>query len=58
MMSEIQSMTYLAAVLLVALGVAGVILGEGDDSPGLQLMGVVLVVGALALGARRALRTR
>ena len=51
-------MTYLAAVLLVALGVAGVILGEGDDSPGLQLMGVVLVVGALALGARRALRTR
>ena len=58
MMSEIQSMTYLAAVLLVALGVAGVILGEGGDSPGLQLMGVVLVVGALALGARRALRTR
>ncbi|MBQ0904671.1 hypothetical protein [Micromonospora sp. U21] len=38
------------AILAVALGVAGVVLGEADDSPGLQLLGVVIVVGAVAYG--------
>ncbi|GAB4101787.1 hypothetical protein GCM10028790_08050 [Micromonospora taraxaci] len=32
-----------AAVLGVALGIAAVVLGGADDSPGLQLIGVVLV---------------
>nr|WP_201749130.1 hypothetical protein [Micromonospora acroterricola] len=40
----------LVAVLAVALGVAGIALGEADDSPGLQLLGVVLVVGAVVYG--------
>lgn len=40
------------AVLGVALGVAGVVYGEADDSPGLQLLGVLLVVGAVVFGAR------
>ncbi|WP_198041435.1 hypothetical protein [Micromonospora chokoriensis] len=40
------------AVLGVALGVAGIVLGEADDSPGLQLLGVVLVLGAVAFGVR------
>ncbi|MGW2622270.1 hypothetical protein [Micromonospora taraxaci] len=41
-----------AAVLGVALGVAAVVLGGADDSPGLQLIGVVLVIGAVVFGIR------
>ena len=51
-------MTYVLAVLVVALGVAAVVLGEADDSPGLQAIGAVLVVGAVALGVRTARRSR
>ena len=47
-------MTYLIALLATALGVAGIVLGEADDSPGLQLIGVVLIVGAVALGIKTA----
>jgi hypothetical protein len=39
-------------ILAVALGVAGIVHGEADDSPGLQLLGVVLVIGAVAFGIR------
>jgi hypothetical protein len=46
------------AILVIALGVAGIVYGEADDSPGLQLIGVVLIVGALALGMRIAKRSR
>jgi drug/metabolite transporter (DMT)-like permease len=46
------------AVLVIAVGVAGVVYGEADDSPGLQLLGVLLVVGAVALGVRTARRSR
>ena len=50
-------MKYFAvAILAVALGVAGVVAGEADDSPGLQLIAVVLIVGAVALGVRMAQR--
>jgi hypothetical protein len=38
------------------LGVAAIVLGEADDSPGLQLLGVLLVVGTVAFGVRRARR--
>ncbi len=49
----------LAAVVAVAvIGVAGIVLGEADDAPGLQLLGVLLVAGALALGVRTAQRSR
>ena len=51
-------MNYLIALLAIALGVAGIVFGEADDSPGLQLIGVVLVVGAVALGIRTAQRSR
>jgi hypothetical protein len=44
-------------VLVVAIGVAGVVLGEADDSPGLQGLGVLLVVGAVVVGARTLRRT-
>jgi hypothetical protein len=46
------------AILAIALGIAGIVAGEADDSPGLQLIGVVLVVGALALSVRIAKRSR
>ncbi|WP_167454695.1 hypothetical protein [Micromonospora arborensis] len=40
------------AILGVALGIAGIAHGEADDSPGLQLLGVVLVIGAVVFGIR------
>ena len=51
-------MKYLIAVLAIALGVAGIVYGEADDSPGLQLIGVALVVGAVAMGIGTAQRSR
>jgi hypothetical protein len=46
------------AVLVIALGVAGIVLGEADDSPGLQLLGAVLVVGTIVYGVRAVRRGR
>ncbi|WP_369253585.1 hypothetical protein [Geodermatophilus amargosae] len=45
-----------ALLVVVALGVAGVVLGEADDSPGLQGLGVLLVIGAVVVGVRAARR--
>ena len=42
----------LLAVLAIVIGIAAIVLGEGDDSPGLQLPGVLFVLGAVALGVR------
>ena len=47
-----------AVVLLTAVGVAAVVLGESDDSPGLQGLGVLFVIGAIVLGARAVRRVR
>ncbi|WP_433504742.1 hypothetical protein ACQP04_35185 [Pseudonocardia halophobica] len=47
----------LVPVLVAGLGVAAVVHGEADDSPGLQLIGVVLVVAAVVLGVRAARRS-
>ena len=49
---------FVVAILALALGVAGIVAGEADDSPGLQLIGVLLIVGAAALGVRMAQRKR
>jgi peptidoglycan/LPS O-acetylase OafA/YrhL len=46
----------LAVALGVALGVAAVVYGESDDSPGLQLIGVLLAVAAVVLGVRASRR--
>ncbi|MER7455693.1 hypothetical protein [Micromonospora sp. NPDC126480] len=51
-------MNYVLAVLAVAVGVAGLVYGEGDDSPGLQLIGVLLIVGAVVFAVRTARRRR
>lgn len=47
---------YLLAVLVLAIGVAAVVYGGADDSPGLQLLGVLLALGAVASGVRTARR--
>jgi hypothetical protein len=52
------ALTVLAVLAVLALGIAGVVLGEADDSPGLQGLGVLLVVGAVAFGVRMARRAR
>jgi len=51
-------LSYLAAVLVLAVGAAGLVAGEADDSPGLQLLGALLVVGAVVAGVRTARRGR
>lgn len=47
-----RALLALVAVLLVGLGVAAVVAGEADDSPGLQGLGVLLAVGAAVYGVR------
>ena len=46
----------LAALIVIGLGVAGVVYGEADDSPGLQVIGALIVLGAAVFGVRTALR--
>jgi hypothetical protein len=51
-------MKYFVAILAVAIGVAGVVAGGVDDSPGLQLLSVLLIIGAVVLGVRMVQRSR
>ena len=51
-------MKYLVAILVFALGVAGIVGGGYDDSPGAQVLGLLLVVVAVVLGVRAARRGR
>ena len=48
------------AVGLVAIGLAlaaaGIYIGDIDDAPGAALIGIVLMIGAMALAAKTALR--
>lgn len=46
----------LITVLGVALGVLAVVAGGADDSPGLQLIGVVIAAAAVVFGVRSARR--
>jgi hypothetical protein len=50
-------MKYVLAILAVVIGVAAIVYGEADDSPGLQLLGAALVIGAIIFGVRTARRT-
>ena len=51
-------LSYLVAVLVLAVGAAGIVAGEADDSPGLQLLGALLVIGAVVASVRTARRGR
>jgi hypothetical protein len=50
----------LMALGLIAIGVgiaaAGIYIGETDDAPGAALIGILLMIGAVALGVRTAWR--
>ena len=50
-------MRFLLAILAAATGVAAVVLGGYDDSPGLQGLGVLVIVGAVVLGVRAVRRS-
>jgi hypothetical protein len=51
-------MKSVAVILAVVIGVTGIVLGEVDNSPGLQLLSGALVVGAAGFGVRIAQRSR
>jgi hypothetical protein len=51
-------MKYVLAILAILIGAAGIVAGEADDSPGLQLLGLLLIVGAVALGVRMVVKRR
>ena len=40
----------------VAIGAAGIYVGETDDAPGAAVIGIVLAIAAVAWGARSAIR--
>ncbi len=46
------------AILITGIGVAAIVLGGADDSPGLQGLGLLVAVGGVALGTRTARRGR
>jgi tetrahydromethanopterin S-methyltransferase subunit C len=42
----------------VAIGAAGIYVGDTDDAPGAALIGILLMIGTVGLGARIARRRR
>jgi hypothetical protein len=40
----------------LAIGAAGIYIGETDDAPGAALLGILLMIAAVAFGVRTALR--
>ena len=43
-------------VIGVAIGAAGIHIGDTDDAPGASLMGILLMIGAVTFGVRTARR--
>ena len=41
----------------LAIAAAGIYVGDTDDAPGAALVGILLMIGAVALGVRTARRT-
>jgi hypothetical protein len=48
---------FVPALAVVAVGVTAAMHGEADDAPGLALIGIILIVGALAVAVRLAQRS-
>jgi hypothetical protein len=51
-------MKYFVVILAIAIGVAGVVAAGIDDSPGGQLLSVLLIIGAVVMGMRMVWRSR
>jgi hypothetical protein len=47
---------FVPALAVMAVGVTAAMAGEADDAPGLALLGILLISGALAVAVRIALR--
>ena len=47
----------LLAVMAIAIGIAAMALGEADDSPGLGGLGMLLIIGTIALTVRTVRRS-
>jgi hypothetical protein len=45
------------SLVIAAVGVVAIVAGEADDAPGLVVIGILLVVVAMAFGVRTARRT-
>jgi hypothetical protein len=45
-------------ILGLALGGAGIYVGETDDAPGAALLGLLLMIGLVTFGVRKAWRSR
>lgn len=58
LMKPVLAVVVLLGVLATAVGVAAIVYGEADDAPGLQLLGVLFIVGAVALGVRTVQRSK
>ncbi len=43
-------------VIGIAIGAAGIYIGDTDDAPGAALIGILLMIGAVALAVRTARR--
>jgi hypothetical protein len=43
-------------VIGIAIGAAGIYIGDTDDAPGAALIGILLMIGAMALAVRTARR--
>ena len=56
--SVVTFVTALAIAGLAAFGGAAVVFSEIDDAPGGVLLGILLIIGAVALGVRTAARAR
>ena len=48
---------FVPALAVVAVGVTAAMHGEADDAPGLALLGILLIVGVLAVTVRIAQRS-
>ena len=48
---------FVPALTVVAVGVTAAMHGEADDAPGLALLGILLITGALATAVRVAQRS-
>ncbi|MEV8224090.1 hypothetical protein AB0P16_16795 [Dietzia maris] len=46
------ALVFAAVLVAIALGATAVVLGEADDSPGLQGIGVLVVIGAAVAALR------
>ena len=58
MKSSLTNVLMALGLIVIGVGIAaaGIYIGETDDAPGAALIGILLMIGAVALGIRTARR--